>query len=77
VFLLQVQAVLYHPERAISEDGQGAQVNLFGGEGGRHEDVHVVEHTLDVSPLGFRPIVFQVAGRFSNQHLGEPALSIA
>ena len=77
MFLLQVQAMLYQLERAISEDGQGAQVNLFGGEGRRYEDVQAVEHTLDVSPLGFRPIVFQVADRFSGQHLGEPALSIA
>jgi hypothetical protein len=74
--LLQVPAVLYQLEPAISEDGQGAQVNLFGGEGHRHEGVHVVEHTLDMSPPGFRPIVFQVAGHFSDQHAGEPAMSI-
>jgi hypothetical protein len=77
VFLLQVPAVLYHLEPAIPEDRQGARVNLFGGEGRRHEGVRVVEHTLDVSPPGFRPIVFQVAGRLSVQHLGERAMSMS
>ncbi len=77
MFLLQIPTVLYHLEPAISEAGQGAQVNLFGGEGRRHEGVHVLEHTLDVSPPGFQPIVFQVAGHFFNQHLREPAPPIA
>ena len=76
MFLPQVPAVLYHLEPAISEDGQGAQVNLLGGEGRRHEGVHVVGHTLDVSPPGFRPIVFGVAGHFSDQLLGESAMSV-
>ena len=76
MFLLQVPAVLYHLVPAILEDGQGAEVNLFGSEGRRHEGVHVIEHTLDVSPPGFRPIAFEVARHFSDQHLAEPAVSI-
>jgi hypothetical protein len=70
VFLPQALAVFYHLVPAIPEDGQGAQVNLFGGEGRRHEGIHVLGHTLDVLPSGFRPIVFGVAGHLSDQHLG-------